>query len=332
MTVASPLFELLKSFQDALVKADKAAIKNNGTVPELIVEELTNSYREIVVTLNNELGTGSLLPERERKALGRRVQATLLPYFWQTVTSELPYSKPRGYAGDYLTIQRMYDNAPSGTGRIGAVMDRVFMSTHACVAVQNRRGLLRREIEQTIRERSTNRLVRVTSLACGPAQEIFDVFEQQPESDFLCATLIDLDDQALAFVRGKAASFGRIVQLVLHQANLLYLAAGRKHLEIPPQDLVYSIGLIDYFPDKYVIALMNYAYGLLRPGARLILGNFHPRNPSKALIEHVLEWILIHSTEDDLNRLYEQSHFARPATRIQFEEQGINLFAECVKG
>ena len=57
----------------------------------------------------------------------------------------------------------------------------------------------------------------------------------------------------------------------------------------------------------------------------------YPRNPSKALMEHVLEWKLIHRTEDDLNRLYHRSYFAEPATRIQFEEQGINLFAECVK-
>jgi N-methylhydantoinase B/oxoprolinase/acetone carboxylase alpha subunit len=40
---------------------------------------------------------------------------------------------------------------------------------------------------------------------------------------------------------------------------------------MPPQDLVYSVGLIDYFNDPFVLKLMNYAHALLRPGGRLIL-------------------------------------------------------------
>ncbi len=331
MTDESEVWELLGGFQDALVNADKATIQNSGTVPIENAEDICRRFRELALHMNVLLGVDSPLPQNLRSTLGRRIQTVMLPSLWLTGTVERTYSKPHGYAGDFRMIQGLYDNIPRGHGRLGPLIDRCYMDQPACVAVQNRRGLLRREIEQTIRERSPNRQVRVTTLACGPAQEIFDVFEQHPESSCLCATLIDLDDQALAFVRDKAVSVGRLDQLVLHKANLLYLAAGRKHLEIPPQDLIYSIGLIDYFPDKYVIALMNYAHGLLRQGGRLILGNFHPRNPSKALMEYVLEWKLIHRTEDDLNRLYEQSHFACPATRIQFEEQGINLFAECVK-
>ena len=331
MTDASEVWELLEGFHVALVQTDKVTIQNDGTVPDENAEDIRRRFRELALEMNGSLGLDSPLSQDARSTLGRRIQSVMLPSLWLTGTVERTYSKPHGYAGDFRMIQGLYDNIARGYGRLGPLIDRCYMDQPACVAVQNRRGLLRREIEQTIRDRSPDRPVRVTSLASGPAQEVFDVFEQQPESSCLFATLIDLDDQALAFVRDKAVTFERINQLVLHQANLLYLAAGRKHLEIPPQDLVYSIGLIDYFPDKYVVALMNYAHGLLRPGGRLILGNFHPRNPSKALMEHVLEWILIHRTEDDLNRLYEQSHFARPATRIQFEEQGINLFAECIK-
>jgi hypothetical protein len=32
-----------------------------------------------------------------------------------------------------------------------------------------------------------------------------------------------------------------------------------------------------------------------------------------------------------MNRLFQASAFARPCTRILYEEQQINLFAECVK-
>jgi len=48
-------------------------------------------------------------------------------------------------------------------------------------------------------------------------------------------------------------------------------------------------------------------------------------------MDHVLEWVLIHRTEADMNRLFQQSPFGKPCTRIQFETLGINLFAECTR-
>jgi hypothetical protein len=49
-------------------------------------------------------------------------------------------------------------------------------------------------------------------------------------------------------------------------------------------------------------------------------------------MEHVLEWKLIHRTEDDMHRLFAASKFGRPCTKIRFEAEKVNLFAECVKG
>lgn len=102
-------------------------------------------------------------------------------------------------------------------------------------------------------------------------------------------------------------------------------------MRLKDQDLVYSIGLIDYFSDKFVVALLNYIYDLLRPGDKVILGNFHPRNPDKAMMDYVLDWNLIHRSEEDMNRLYSASKFVKPCTKIRFEGERIYLFAECIK-
>jgi hypothetical protein len=106
---------------------------------------------------------------------------------------------------------------------------------------------------------------------------------------------------------------------------------GRRTLDLPPQHLVYSVGLIDYFSDPFVIKLLDYVHELLAPGGRVILGNFHPRNSAKALMDHVIDWPLIHRDESDMNRLFAQSRFGRPCSRILFEEQQINLFAEGIR-
>jgi len=77
--------------------------------------------------------------------------------------------------------------------------------------------------------------------------------------------------------------------------------------------------------------LLDWVHDRLRPGGRVILGNFHTSNPSKALMDYVLDWRLIHRSEDDMHRLFQSSKFGRGCTNIRFEPAGVNLFAECVK-
>jgi SAM-dependent methyltransferase len=228
-----------------------------------------------------------------------------------------------------LTIEWIYENKPAGAGRLGPLLDRCFLNEPAGRAVRNRRGLLAEEIGKSLE--SGDDVTRVTSLACGPAAEIFDVLADLESPERFKATLIDIDLQALAFVtdRAKKLKYSRYIKAV--NANLVYLATSRHELDLPPQDLVYSIGLIDYFSDAFVVRLIDYVHGLLKPGGRLILGNFHPSNGTRALMDHILQWKLIHRTEDDMNRLCNKSKFGRPCTNMRFEEEGINLFAECVK-
>jgi SAM-dependent methyltransferase len=111
--------------------------------------------------------------------------------------------------------------------------------------------------------------------------------------------------------------------------NLIYLVTGRQELHLAPQDLIYAANLIDYFSDELATALIDWIYDRLRPGGRVILGNFHPRNPSRGLMDHVLDWHLTHRDEADMSRLFLNSKFGRPSSRVVFEDEGIDLFAEC---
>jgi hypothetical protein len=40
---------------------------------------------------------------------------------------------------------------------------------------------------------------------------------------------------------------------------------------------------------------------------------------------------LIHRSEEEMDRLFAASVFGRSCTRIQFESEGVILFAECIK-
>jgi hypothetical protein len=48
-------------------------------------------------------------------------------------------------------------------------------------------------------------------------------------------------------------------------------------------------------------------------------------------MDYVLDWRLIHRDESKMDELYCASKFGKSSTRVLFEDEGINLFAECVK-
>ncbi|MCP4690196.1 MAG: cyclic nucleotide-binding domain-containing protein [Desulfobacterales bacterium] len=319
----------IQTFKDMMQRADAEAINHSDEVPEELSREIEAGFRAFNVFLNQQIGSDSEDSASVKDALGLQVRREVLPYLLLTKSAERFYSKPRGYAGDYLTIEIIYQNQPEGTGRIGALLDRCFLNEPAAAAVRNRRGLLTGEILKCVRENEDRGPTRVTSLACGPAAEIFDAFGQLEDPSLLAPSLVDIDFQALAHVSDKAEKKKLKRYIHLHNSNLVYLALGRQTLDIKPQDLVYSIGLIDYFNDKFVIKLLNHVFGLLKPGGKVILGNFHPKNTSKAFMDHILDWKLIHRTEEDMNRLFSSSHFNRNCTNIVFEAEGVNMFAEC---
>lgn len=325
-----PTLQAIRDFKELLLKLDQQCLKD-GPLSDEVVAELSGQFQSFVSFLNVQIGDSSGLDEHVRNEIGTRLGVELHAYLLLTGTAERFYSKPRGYAGDFLTIEQIYQNQARGNQRLGPVLDRWFLDGASAIAVRNRRGLLAREIRRTCDETETPQ-VRICTLACGPAEEVFDVLALPEVGQRIRPTLIDIDQDALAFVRNKAIGLGCLEVLRLVEGNLVYLAAGRQKIDnLLPQDLVYSIGLIDYFNDKWVVKLINYVHSLLRPGGRVILGNFHPDNPTKAFMDYVLDWRLIHRTEEDMNRLFSQSEFGRMCTNIYFEDQRINLFAECIK-
>lgn len=326
----SELRQAVDQLKNLLYDAEQSAIQRNRAISKEIAKDISAKFQNFMMLLNRCLGGFSETTPEVREKLGRWLQRELLPYVWMTDNANRWYSKPRGYAGDFYTIEMVYRNRPTGRGPLGPLLDRCFLDVPAAKAVRNRRHLLVNEIEKIIaanESRNNGAVTAVTSMACGPARELFDIFEKLSEPGRLHCQLIDIDEQALAFVRKKARRLKLSRQINLHSANLIHLAIGRQKIDLPPQDLVYSIGLIDYFSDKYVLKLLNYIHGLLKPGGTVILGNFHPLNPSRAMMDYILDWRLIHRDEADLNRLFEQSAFGAPCREIRFEDEGINLFA-----
>ena len=315
----------LSAFKESLRIADQSTAHGARTIGDEVLSRLETDFNTLVDGLTSFFDR---LPGHEaRRRAADVVARELAPYIYLTKLAHRMFAKPRGYAGDFLTIDWMYRNDIGGVPPLGPAIDGLFNKRPASQAVRNRRALMKREIYRVLGVAAP---ARISSLACGPAEELFDVFADSPDADIV-ATLIDIDFQALAFVSERRDRLGLRKKIRLAHANLVYLATGRETIEMSNQHLVYSIGLVDYLEDKLVIALLNWIHTRLADGGKVIIGNFHPANPDRALMDTVLDWKLIHRSERDMNTLFESSAFGRPCTNIQFEEQRVNLFAECVK-
>jgi extracellular factor (EF) 3-hydroxypalmitic acid methyl ester biosynthesis protein len=110
-------------------------------------------------------------------------------------------------------------------------------------------------------------------------------------------------------------------------ANVVRLALSRDTTQLRNQDLVYSVGLIDYLRDDLVVKLLDWIYDLLRAGGTAMVGNFSVGNPNKTFMDHVLDWKLFHRTAQDLLNLFARSKFGSVPVEVRSESTGINLFA-----
>ena len=94
---------------------------------------------------------------------------------------------------------------------------------------------------------------------------------------------------------------------------------------LPEQDydLIYSAGLFDYFTDQVARAAAKQFITSVKPGGKVIIGNYSKDNLSASFMEMVLDWKLIYRSEEDLLRIFQGL-----GSRIWVEKEplGINLF------
>jgi len=315
-------------FKAELFEIETALGKQKGEVSEESRSETRAILDRVMEFLGTLFGPDSDVPEALQQDVGHFIRLELLPYILMSRICEQSYTKPRGYAGDFKAIDILYNNKPAGAGRLGPLLDDYFLNIAVAQAVRNRRGLLL-EVFQELLDETSQKQLQITSLACGPAREVFDFFERLDDPSRVLFHCLDLDFQALSSVSRVAEERGIERHIKLMHENLILLAMGRHETSLPPQDLMYSIGLIDYFPDNLVIKLLNWIRPLLRPGGKVVVGNFDPRNPDRAFLDHLLEWPLIYRNPDDMRRLFASSDFGDRPVDIRYEDRGINLFATC---
>ena len=308
------LWGLEESIREKTLGEEEAQAKINK-----ICNMLVSSLREQIIE-----------ESKLKKAIGTYVFRETFPFYMLSSFFDRAFRKPRGYASDSYVIEILSQNEPEGDGYLGIYLDRWIRSIPTCLALKNRGGVITATIKELAERWTANNPMPVTSLASGSASEILDLY-LHTEPPNVHVTCIDINHQYLSYAANLANKLGFRDYLTFIQDNIFLLAEGYSHIDIPPQQMIYSVSMANYLRDRELIRILDWIYDRLLPKGTVILGNFHVANPDLVLLEHILEWHSIYRSAEELEKLFSRSKFRSLPVDIQSDEFGVELFAVCTK-
>ncbi|HEY7501380.1 MAG TPA: class I SAM-dependent methyltransferase [Vicinamibacterales bacterium] len=217
---------------------------------------------------------------------------------------------PRGYAGDFETIEWLWcgDNrAPAGT--LAHAIENYALN--AAIAQQHRNKVTL-QAACMLQAMATSPSCRVLSIGCGSSPDLRTVINQVPSSSTF--VLCDSDRDALSYSRAKLHSIADRCRFV-HGMVPRVLRAVREH---GPFDLILAGGLFDYLSDRFIVRTLSQCWNeILAPGGRIVFTNIARGNPFRVWIEYLADWRLIERSEEDITRICGDAGIPAPPAMLR---------------
>ncbi len=219
------------------------------------------------------------------------------------------YEKPLGYPGDHLVMNYVYSWKDQGDDIVGKFSHRLGLDALECVAT--RMAMVQSLISKEIAAKDDNDELLVTNLACGTAQEVINSLSPRQLDKRVVFSLIDQDEQALSYAYSNAyphtIRHGDKAHVNCYHSSFTNLMKGGALTEcLPPQDVVYSVGLFDYLRDRRAKALLRNLYQHVKPGGLLVIGNLKRSIHSGIWsAEMICDWTMYYRAEREMREMTE---------------------------
>lgn len=209
------------------------------------------------------------------------------------------FAKPRGYAGDARMLDFIYQESAiqeelTGASELGKEIYEYTSNTPASKAVRERRNIAKHLIDEVATEVYRPRIL---SIACGHLNEAkYARSVQDGCIDKFVA--LDQDPKSLSVVADSFADHPCILPTAGSVRQIL-----KQQVELGDFDLIYALGLYDYLPQSVAQRLTSVMFSMLRPGGRLLIGNFVPHIRDVGYMEVFMDWRLIYRTPEEMLEL-----------------------------
>jgi len=255
----------------------------------------------------------------EIKELFRKL---IYPYMSQSIIMKRALDKPRGYPGDYMMLEYIYDDKAVSSG-LGMYFDLGFLRSRLTMAVRDRKDMMRVVLQNIIKKRDK---LNILNLASGSIREIREL---SPDllNNISNLTCVDFDSEALEYSKSKLKG----INASFLQKDLVDMVKKGDRSLIENSDLIYSIGLIDYFPDRMLLKLITLILSGMKSGSKCVL-TIKDVDQYKPIQEDWLtDWKFVPRTEDDIVRLIKKANIQDIDISLSRDDSKVIIFFEITK-
>lgn len=291
-------------------------IKEGNVDPDKTQTLLNNATNQVVMRgfeLENLLGHKSL--SEKIKAVFREL---IIRWMGQSLIMKRALEKPRGYPGDYETLEYVYNNKPVSE-KIGYFFEKGFLESELCVAVRNRKDKMAQILKEFLNELSK---ANVLNLACGSCKEIKDIAQSSSFNSRVKFVCVDHDEMALGYAQ---KGLNDINATFVKEDIVRAVISGTKDL-FKDKSLIYSIGLIDYLPDRILKKLIQLCYEGLEPGGRLIVSHKDRGKYIPIREDWLTDWKFVPRDEEKIINLVIEAGVPKENIELAREDSKIILF------
>lgn len=259
-------------------------------------------------------------------------QRDLLPLMMRAPFFHRSYTKPLGYAGDYEMVNMIARAQREGPTTYAQLINDFYLDAGLARAHRNRLTILGERLEERARAaKAANQVLRVLNVGCGPSIEIQRFIRECDAADAIHFTLIDFNEETLAYAKERIETAMRdanrqvrvdFVQRSVHELLKQSLAAPNGDAQ--QFDFIYCAGLFDYLSDRICQRLLSLFCRWCVPGGMVMATNVHPDNPTRWIMEHVVDWHIIHRSIEDMRVIAPVDYPAR----VYDDDTHLNVFLE----
>jgi extracellular factor (EF) 3-hydroxypalmitic acid methyl ester biosynthesis protein len=281
------------------------------------------AYHGLLASIAAAEGAGVSRTNIDEILVPVRAELQKAPFFQRT------HTWPRGYAGDFETIEYLCQPRRFGTQkRLFADFAQEYLLSSPPVQ-QYRNQILKQAflVLETVTEADVE--TRILSAACGGCPDLRMVLPmlRQFPGEFV---LVDTDPDALAFSRRELGPIEDACEFVQEDA-LGYIEQAARRGET--FDLVYAGGLFEYFTDAEVTLFVSIAHDkLLKPKGRLFFTNLAEGNLHRYSVEHYARWERILRSERSVFDLCRRLGIDFSLVKVERDSTGTALLVEINQG
>lgn len=274
----------------------RASTITHSLLDAILVEEKTKTKEEI----RNKLG--------DVRAIHRQS-----PFFQRT------QDWPRGYAGDFETIEYIIDGKnKSVKNTLGYYLESIILNSPI---VQQHRNKVSHQANLILDKAYENDNAKILSIGCGSSADLRGIQNSLKRTN-VEITLFDMDEGALDCSSEKLESIQDKCTFI--QGNLLRLV---KKID-EKFDLIVIGGVFDYLADKTIISILRKIFTEnLNPKGEIFFTNIAKGNPYRTWMEYCFDWELNERTKEGIEDMFYQAQLPGSQITITKEETGLTYLA-----